>query len=288
MIYILLSISCSVTVAVLLKLAKRYQINVLQAVMWNYLAAIILSCIFFKPDLQSAFAIVPSKIVMALGILLPVLFLILAASVRNIGIVKTDISQRLSLFIPILASLFIFGEHFSDYKIAGLIVGFVAIILTLIKKSSIKAETYSIIYPILVFVGFGVIDVLFKQLALDKSIPYTTAMLIAFCISFMVALIILIYTVTVKKHKIQLVNFLCGMVLGCFNFGNILFYMKAHRAMSENPSTVFAAMNMGVIILGSLVGVVIFKEKVSRLNYAGITLALIAILLITLSQQHAV
>jgi hypothetical protein len=35
-----------------------------------------------------------------------------------------------------------------------------------------------------------------------------------------------------------------------FNFGNILFYLKAHQAFADNPSTVFAAMNMGVIILG--------------------------------------
>jgi hypothetical protein len=45
-----------------------------------------------------------------------------------------------------------------------------------------------------------------------------------------------------------------------FNFGNILFYLKAHQAFADNPSTVFAAMNMGVIILGSL-GILVFKEK---------------------------
>lgn len=287
MIYILLSISCSVTVAVLLKLAKRYQINVLQAVMWNYLAAIILSILFFKPVIHDLIA-VPSKIAISLGILLPLLFLVLAASVRNIGIVKTDIAQRLSLFIPILAALFIFGEHFNNYKIAGLLVGFLAIILTLLRKSAVKASSYAFIYPVLVFFGFGLIDVLFKKLALDKSIPYTTALLGIFCLCFVVALLVLLYMVIVKKSKLQLVNFLCGIVLGCFNFGNILFYMKAHRAMAENPSTVFAAMNMGVIIAGSIIGILIFREKVSKLNYLGIALALVAIVLITLSQQHAV
>lgn len=83
MIYILLSISCSVTVAVLLKLAKRYNIHVLQAVMWNYLAAIILSYIFFRPELAQLVA-VPTTLAIAIGVLLPVLFLILGASVRNI------------------------------------------------------------------------------------------------------------------------------------------------------------------------------------------------------------
>ncbi|MET4137727.1 DMT family transporter [Pedobacter sp. UYP1] len=287
MIYILLSISCSVTVAVLLKLAKRYNIHVLQAVMWNYLAAIILSYIFFRPELAQLVT-VPTSLAIAIGVLLPVLFLILGASVRNIGIVKSDIAQRLSLFIPILASLYLFGENFGGLKVAGLIVGFVAIVLTLSRKSTVKAETSSYIYPILVFIGFGLIDVMFKKLALDKSIPYTSTLMIIFCISFIIAALILGYVVIVRKKKVELINFFCGIVLGCFNFGNILFYMKAHRAMASNPSTVFAAMNMGVIILGSIIGIVLFKEKVSKLNYIGIAMALVAILLITLSQKYAV
>lgn len=287
MIYILLSISCSVTVAVLLKLAKRYNIHVLQAVMWNYLAAIILSYVFFRPALAQLVT-VPTTLAIAIGVLLPVLFLILGASVRNIGIVKSDIAQRLSLFIPILASLYLFGENFGGLKVAGLLVGFVAIVLTLSRKSTVKAETSSYVYPILVFIGFGLIDVMFKKLALDKSIPYTSTLMVIFCISFIIAALILGYVVIVRKKKVELINFFCGIVLGCFNFGNILFYMKAHRAMASNPSTVFAAMNMGVIILGSIIGIVLFKEKVSKLNYIGIAMALVAILLITLSQKYAV
>lgn len=287
MIYILLSISCSVTVAVLLKLAKRYNIHVLQAVMWNYLAAIILSYIFFRPELAQLVT-VPTTLAIAIGILLPVLFLILGASVRNIGIVKSDIAQRLSLFIPILASLYLFGENFGGLKVAGLLVGFIAIVLTLSRKSAVKTETSSYLYPILVFIGFGLIDVMFKKLALDKSIPYTSTLMVIFCISFIIAALILGYIVMVRKKKVELINFFCGIVLGCFNFGNILFYMKAHRAMAANPSTVFAAMNMGVIILGSIIGIVLFKEKVSKLNYIGIAMALVAILLITLSQKYAV
>ena len=287
MIYILLSICCSVTVAVLLKLARRYKINVLQAVMWNYLSAIVLGFIFFKPDLKTI-NIVPSNLLVAIGVLLPLLFLLLAASVRNMGIVKTDIAQRLSLFIPLVAAFYLFDEHFSTLKIAGLIVGFIAILLTMMRKQTVKHDSYAFIYPIFVFIGFGIIDVLFKKLAVDKSIVYTTALLLVFAISFAVAALILLYTVIIKKQKIELVNFACGLVLGCFNFGNILFYMKAHRSMADHPSTVFAAMNMGVILLGSFIGIVLFKEKVSRLNYLGITLALAAIFLITLAQQHAV
>src|ERR1700753_2739022 len=125
MFYIFLSICCSVIVSVLLKLAKRYQIDVYQAITWNYSAAIFLTWVFFRPhivlaDLQHA----PIYTYLSLGILFPLLFTIIAASVRIAGIVRTDVAQRMSLFIPVLASFLIFGETPNPVKIAGIAIGF--------------------------------------------------------------------------------------------------------------------------------------------------------------------
>jgi len=285
MIYIVLSVICSVTVAVLLKLAKRYQINIIQAVTVNYFTALSLCFLFFKPDVQLLTTSAPWPIYIALAILLPSIFLVLAASVKKLGIVKTDIAQRLSLFIPILAAYFIFKEGFNEYKLIGLAIGFLAIILTFVRKSDQEATAKHWIYPIAVFIGFGVIDVLFKQIALYKDLPYTTSLFMVFALAFVVSMAIVIFMVITRKTKLQLVNLACGLILGFFNFGNILFYMKAHKAIAENPSTVFAAMNMGVIVVGSLIGIFIFKEKLSKLNYVGIFLALVAVIFITLSQN---
>ncbi|MGQ7856029.1 EamA family transporter [Pedobacter sp. WC2501] len=286
MIYIILSICCSVTVAILLKLAKRYQISIIQVVTINYLVALSLCFLFFKPDVKLINSTAPWPIYIALAILLPSIFLFLAASVKNLGIVKTDIAQRLSLFIPILAAYFVFKEDFNNLKIIGLAIGFVAIFLTFLRKSDYQeAGKESLLYPIMVFVGFGVIDVLFKQIALYKELPYTTSLFAVFCLSFIVSLLIVITMVISGKIKLQLVNVVCGLILGFFNFGNILFYMKAHKALAENPSTVFAAMNLGVIIVGTLIGIIAFKEKLSKLNYVGIVLAIAAVIFITLSQN---
>jgi len=288
MIFLVISILCSVTVSVLLKLARRYKINVVQAVTWNYLFAASLACFFFKPSIEDLSYKNVNSSYLLLGVLLPIIFWFLAASVRNIGIVKTDIAQRLSLFIPILASYFVFGDTFSPLKIAGLIVGFTAIVFTLAKKPSRQETISNWLYPFIVFIGFGVIDVLFKQVAQIKSLPYTTSLIMIFGISFIVSLAGIAYFAIAKKDKIQLVNFICGCVLGFFNFFNILFYLKAHSAMASSPSTVFTAMNLGVIIAGTLVGLLIFKEKLTRLNYIGLFLAGVAVLLITLSQINAV
>jgi drug/metabolite transporter (DMT)-like permease len=128
--------------------------------------------------------------------------------------------------------------------------------------------------------------VLFKQIALHTSLPYTTSLFIVFCGALAVSLCIVLYEMMFQKQKFDIINFAFGSLVGIFNFGNILFYLMAHKEFAENPSTVFAAMNMGVIVLGSLAGILIFKEKLSKLNFFGLVLALGAIVFITLSQIY--
>ncbi|MBB2144830.1 EamA family transporter [Pedobacter sp. LMG 31464] len=289
MIYLVLSITCSVIVGVLLKLAKRYQINVMQAVTWNYLFAIGLSAFFFKPDFSTLnFTVALSPIYLVIGILLPAIFLIQGYAVQQTGLARTDIAQRLSLFISLCAAYFLFNESFDRLKYVGLIFGFIAIVFTIYRKFGSPSSKHTWLYLLLVFVGFGAIDVFFKFVSQITVIPYTTSLFLIFCIAFILSLGYILYLAITKRTKIQLINFVCGCVLGFFNFGNILFYLKAHRAMSDQPSTVFAAMNIGVIIAGSLIGIVLFKERLSKLNYTGLILALVAIVLITLSKLHAV
>ncbi|MEO3404848.1 DMT family transporter [Mucilaginibacter sp. CAU 1740] len=290
MLFVFLSICCSVIVSILLKLAKRYHIDVYQAITWNYSMAILLTWIFYKPEL-AALKTAPVYSYTALGVLFPSLFVIMATSVRKAGIVRTDIAQRLSLFIPILAAFLIFGEATGAVKAIGIVLAFIAIICSIPwQQSGSKTESGAWGYLLIVFLGFGVIDVLLKQLTKVNNVPFTTAIFAIFIIAFTLTFIGLIYQVATKKMKFSWPHILIGWILGAANFGNILFYLKAHKALSNNPSTVFSSVNIGVIILGALIGILIFKEKLSLLNKIGIGVAVLAIVIIyfpqTLSFLH--
>ncbi|MGO4771872.1 EamA family transporter [Flavobacterium sp. W22_SRS_FK3] len=282
MLFLILSIICSVTVGVIFKINRHYNCNPVQIITFNYVFALLFCYFTFTPNLDEVTANAPWNIYLSVGILLPVVFLFLAASIKHMGIVKTDAAQRLSLFIPILAAWFIFKEEFNFYKVIGLVIGFLALLLILRKPSENEQNKW--FYPAFVLLGFGLIDILFKQIALYSTLPYTTSLFVVFDIALAVSLFIVIYNTLLKKVKLESKNILFGGLVGIFNFGNILFYLKAHQTFSENPSTVFAGMNMGVIVLGSLVGVFFFKEKLSKMNFFGIILALIAIVFIVLSQ----
>jgi drug/metabolite transporter (DMT)-like permease len=284
MLYLIFSIICSVTVGVIFKIVKRYLVHITQIIFWNYACAIMLCYLVFTPDLSTVDSSAPWHIYLPLAILLPSVFLFLAASIKYMGIVKTDAAQRLSLIIPILASYFIFAENFNILKIIGLLIGFPAILLILSKKDSMQGNRW--IFPVIVLLGFGIIDVLFKQIAIAAVLPFTTSLLIIFCGALIISLLVLVKELVLNSKKLKAVNFLFGLLVGAFNFGNILFYLQAHKAYASNPSTVFASMNIGVIVVGSLAGILLFKEKMSILNYAGLILAVAAILFITLSQVY--
>lgn len=281
MLYLLLSVICSVAVGVIFKIARKWSTNAKQIVLFNYLFALLLCYAVFSPDVTAITAEAPFLLYGGLGILLPVVFLFLITSIKNIGIVKTDAAQRLSLFVSILAAWLLFKEVFSITKLIGITIGFLSLFCVLNKtadntKSDLK-------YPILVFFGFGIIDILFKKVAAFTAIPYTTSLFVIFSIAFFCMIGVVLYEMIVQKKIFQLNNLLFGLLVGGFNFGNILFYLKAHQAFSTNPSTVFAGMNMGVILLGSIVGILVFKEKLSKLNYFGLVLALLSIVFIVVS-----
>jgi drug/metabolite transporter (DMT)-like permease len=282
MLFLILSIICSVTVGVLFKVARRYEISPVQIVAWNYVFALILCYFFFSPDVTDLVNLAPWRIYIPLGILLPAIFLFLAASIKQVGIVKTDAAQRLSLFIPILAAWLLFKEDFNTLKIVALLVAFPALLLILAKPSEKTENKW--IYPAVVLLGFGIIDILFKQIALHTTLPYTTSLFVVFGIALFIMIGAVICDLIRTRIPLNFKNIFFGGLVGIFNFGNILFYLKAHKAFAENPSTVFAGMNMGVIVIGSLVGIFVFKEKLSKMNFAGLFLALIAIVLIVVSQ----
>ena len=284
MLFLILSVICSVTVGVIFKVSRNYQIAVKQIVAYNYVFALAFCYLFFKPDLTVLNASSSWEILIPLGILLPVVFLFLASSIKYMGIVKTDVAQRLSLIISILGAWLLFGEQFSGLKLIALLLGFPAIVFILNKPADNKENKW--IYPALVLVGFGVIDLLFKQIAISSTLPFTTALFVLFSISFIVMVFFNAYEIFIGKTKMNFKSIIFGGLVGIFNFGNILFYLKAHQAFAKNPSTVFAGMNMGVIVIGGLVGVFVFKEKVTKYNIVGLFLALLSIVFIVASQLN--
>lgn len=282
--FLIISILCSVTVSILLKQARKYNVHVVQAVAVNYLVAILCSWYFLQPDLRH----LPHDglnwvLFLALGILFPLGFLVLARAIVHAGMVKADAAQRLSLFLPILAAFVLFNEVLTTNKIVGVVLAFMALLGLLYKPAPASAkgkknkaqsggwQTGG--WLLAVWGCYGCVDVILKLLA-KKGSSFPSILLVAFILSSM-----LIFGYLLLKRTVwTAASVLAGLALGCLNFANILFYLRAHQAFSTNPTLVFVGMNLGVITLATLVGTILFKEKINGLNAAGIVLAIAALL----------
>ncbi len=281
MIFVLIAIFCSIMVSINFKLFKRYYTNAYQAIVFNYPVGALLCYFIFKPDLT----VKPNQehwlLYFILAVLLISIFYFIGKSIETNGIILTAIAQRLSLIIPVLSAFLIFSETTTTFKIIGLCIGLIAIYAS---KPTGKTNLKAIInwYPIIVFLGTGIIDVLFNQLTQLNNISFTTSLFYIFSIASLLGFASLIYQKLKGTLKFQLKAALAGVVLGLFNFGSIYFYIKALNLEKNRPSVVFSSLDIGVIVLGSLVGIILFKEKLSKLNKIGIGLAVIAIILLNL------
>lgn len=271
------SISCSVAVSILLKMARKKNIEIAQAIAVNYVVAVALALFLLKPNPASLLnPSTPWWVLISLGVLLPSIFLAMAAAVRHAGIVLSDAAQRLSLFIPLMASFLLFGEALGFQKLTGIALALGALLCLLHRPGSAAQSGHSragLTSLLLVWAGYGVIDILFKQLA-KSGAAFSSSLVVSFSLAGVLIFAYLLY----KRTRWTRVNVIAGLLLGLLNFGNIYFYIKAHQTFPENPTLVFSAMNIGVISLGALVGAGFFKEKLSVTNAIGVALAIIAII----------
>jgi drug/metabolite transporter (DMT)-like permease len=210
-----------------------------------------------------------------------VIFLVLGASVRHAGIVRSDAAQRLSLLLSLLAAFLLFGERLDPAKALGCALGLVALLGMVWRTGAVPGDGGAgrWAWPFVVFAGFGAIDVLFKRVA-AAGVPLGSALLAMFALALLVAFVLAAWRTARGGARFSLRNALGGLLLGLCNFGNILFYLRAHRALPQHPALVFASMNLGVVVLGALAGMLLFRERLSRTNLAGLLLALLAIALL--------
>ena len=286
MFYVLLAASCSVLVSVLLKIARRHDVDVAQAVTWNYLAASMLCALLLKPSLAPLQQPgVPWVSLLGLAAVLPSLFLVLAASVRRAGIVRTDIAQRLSLLLSLLAAFAFFGETASALKLCGIALGLLAVLGILLRPERNTTETERT-WPVLltVWAGLAVVDVMLKHIAAAGT-PFAASLQVTFVLAFIGMLGWQLWRAYRGHARFSAKNLGAGLLLGLINFGNIIFYVSAHRALPGQPAVIFASMNIGVVVLGTLVGAIGFGEKLSLLNRIAIGCAILAIVLIALAPR---
>ena len=272
MMYLTIAVLCSVAVSVLLKILRQRDIDIRQTIVAGYPVAFLLTWFLLKPDISGMTSLGGAwAIIIALGVLLPAVFIILGRAIEAVGMVATDAAQRLSLIIPIVAAFLLFGEVLTGIRIFGLLLGFLALGALIYHPQHRAINKQAKLTPLWLFgvwAGYGTIDILFKQVAKQGA-----AFPLTLYVSFGLAGVLLFIYLLITRVRWQGKALAAGLLLGALNMGNIYAYVRAHQVLSESPSIVFTGMNVGVITVATLIGVGVFKERLNRINMLGLVLA---------------
>ena len=282
MMYLMIAVLCSVAVSVLLKVLRQKNIDIRQTIVAGYPVAFLLTWFLLKPDISGVSELGGAwAIIIALGVLLPAVFIILGRAIESVGMVATDAAQRLSLIIPIVAAFLLFGEMLTGTRVFGLLLGFLALGALIYRPQQgqvSKQVKYMPLWLFGVWAGYGIIDILFKQVAKQGS-----AFPLTLFVTFGLAGLLLFVYLLITRVRWQSKALAAGLLLGALNMGNIYAYIRAHQVLSESPSIVFTGMNVGVIAVATLIGVGVFKEQLNRVNIVGLLLAICCVAVLFLA-----
>ena len=285
MIWLLLSILCSTLIFVIFRLFGHYKVNNLQAIVVNYgvaggLGLLIeqrsnpLEHILQQPWLWS---------ILIIGFLFIALFQVMALVSQKLGVAAVSVAVKMSLIMPVVFGIVYYGESFTLLKISAVALALVAVILASYKPEQFHTDWRFMGLPLLLFLGSGFLDIFLnyneKELVADADQLLFTSGL--FAMAGLFGLVWLSFRWMGTKHRWSLKSLWGGIALGIPNLGSIYFLLRALDFRGLESSVIFPVNHVGIVLLSAVTGIFAFREKPSILNYAGIILAMIAILMIS-------
>lgn len=273
-----------VTNVLLLIWLRVLRVPVPALVTLNYFVCVGIAALVSPPTLlQIRQVALPALVVIGiLGILFISVFALTGRAAREIGVGLTGMLTKLSVVLPIgFAALFL-AEPISFLQGLGLVAGLgaiVAIHTPYMQGGRWKALLRTAQVGLLLWLGNGTIDILFK--AYQPQWKPLDTLHIPLLIMSVAGSIGVLWHVLRGEGKLLLCRKLWGaaLLLGITNLLSIFFYLKG---LASFPAVQFFLWNnLGIVLLSGIVGVIAFREKLTKAVAVGYALGVAAILLVS-------
>jgi drug/metabolite transporter (DMT)-like permease len=290
MIFLLGSILLSSYLTLAFKVCEKFNIDIFQAIVFNYLTCVVTGSLVngsFPLSLHSySNAWVQWGLVM--GVLFISLFNLIGITTQKNGVAVATVANKLSLVIPVTVAVYLYGEVVAGFKIMGIIAALVAVALTCYKPAVTildnKAPDKKLRYllPIILFAGSGMLDSIInhvqkKYITADNSNAF---LITGFFSAAFIGSVVLIIQLVRNKKVFSPRNLVAGILIGIPNYFSIWCLMKFLKTSPMQSSANIPVNNMGIVLFSSVMAWILFKEKLSVVNWAGIILSIAAIALI--------
>ena len=285
--FIILSVLLNASIFVIFKLFDKYKVDTFQAIVINYYFAFIVA--YFSSDIQFSITQTPTEKwflgAVFLGFLFVTLFYVMGLTAQKIGISVVAVAGKMSVVIPVLFGLFVYNESLVFIKVIGIALALIAVYFTSHKENKLTVNKAVLFLPFILFFGSGILDTTLKyvQKMYVSDNENSVYLSVIFLVAGILGTIALLYLLYKKQSNLNFKNLFGGVFLGVVNYFAMYFLLKALQVNGLESSTVFTINNVSIVLFSTLLGLMFFKEKLSKMNIFGILLAVVSIFMITFS-----
>lgn len=285
MLDLLLSILFSSLIFVIFKLFDTHKIQTFYAIIINYITACLVGILFYKKPIQ--LYEIPKNDwfygTLFLGVLFILVFNLMAKTSQRLGVSVASVATKMSFVIPVILGLILYNEKLSFFKTSGVVLAMAAVYFASVKDAPRAIQKRSFLLPVMVFLGSGIIDASIKYMEENhvstNEFPIFSATV--FGVAACTGILFILLRSFDKPLKLNFKNVLGGVALGIPNYFSIFFLLRALQNEALNSASIFTINNVAIVMFSTLLGIVLFKEKISTKNWSGIALAVISIMLVT-------
>lgn len=278
MLYLILAIASSALVSIFIRLSENYVKNNISMLCMNYMMCLLLAVGYTGMDkvfeTGEGFGTAIGLGVVN-GILFLASFVLLQINVRRNGVVLSATFMKLGVLVPTLLSVIAFREKPEVQQVIGFLVALLAIVLINFEKG--QGEAGFKIGLILLLLGGGSGDAMAKIYDEVGPAQFEEQFL---CFTFASALVLCVILAIKKQQKLTKTDILFGLLVGIPNYFSARFLLKA---VGEVPAVVaYPTYSVATIVVISLVGMLCFKEKITKRQQVAIGIILVALVLLNI------
>jgi drug/metabolite transporter (DMT)-like permease len=290
MFYLVGSIILNSYLTLAFKVCEKYKVNIFQAIIFNYI-----TCVITGSVVNGSFPVNGSvmgtqwfKWACVMGALFVSIFNMVGITAQKISVAVASVANKLSLIIPVVLSVYLYEETVKGWKLAGVILALVAVVFTCYqtkKQESSRAvgiKKWEYLLPFILFIGSGLLDALINHVQkLYVTDENKNAYLISgFLAAAVIGSTILLFQYIIGKQIFSFRNLIAGILIGVPNYFSIWCLVRFLKQSPWESSASIPVNNMGIVLFSTVAAWWLFKEKLSKINWLGILLSLIAIYLI--------